>query len=50
MKKKIQSQTAEFVVEQKNGVVQKISKAVITQPVIRFNGGTVKWYEDKKRK
>ena len=50
MKKKVQSLTAEFVVEQKNGVVQKISKAFIMQPVTHFNGGTVKWYEDKKRK
>lgn len=48
--KNTKKQTVTVAVEQKNGVVQRISKATIVQPVIRFNGGAVKWYEDKKRK
>ena len=32
----------------KNGVVAQLSKSVITQPSIKFKGGTVKWVDDSK--
>lgn len=49
-KANLHKQTVVFAVETEKGNVQKIGKAVILQPKIRFNGGTVKWYEDKIRK
>lgn len=46
----MQKQTMEFVVETKNGVVERIGKATILQPKTNFKGGSVKWYEDKPKK
>ena len=33
----------------KNGVVQKVGKSTILQPKTNFKGGSIKWYEDKKK-
>ena len=41
--------TIEFAVKSKKGVVQEISKSTIYQPKIRFTGGALKWYEDKPK-
>ena len=32
-----------------NGVVQKVGKSTILQPKTNFKGGSIKWYEDKKK-
>lgn len=45
----MQKQTIEFATVVKNGVVQKVGKSTILQPKPNFKGGTVKWYEDKKK-
>lgn len=41
--------TAEFVVYTEKGVIQEIGKSVIMTPAIQYVGGTLNWYEDKKR-
>lgn len=45
----MQKQTAEFAVETKNGVVDRIGKATILQPKTKFKGGSIKYYEDKPK-
>ena len=44
----MQKQTVSFAVEQHNGVVTNIGKSFIETPPIRFNGGTIKWFDDSK--
>lgn len=46
----MQKQTVKFAVETKNGVVGRIGRSVAVVPAINFNGGSVKWYEDKPKK
>lgn len=46
----MQTQTIEFAVESKNGVVQRVGKSTILQPKINFKGSSIKWYEDKPKK
>lgn len=41
-------QISEFYIRTKDNVVTKIGRAVITQPVIDFNGGGIKWFDDSK--
>lgn len=36
-------------VQTKDGVIAQIRTGGIYQPAAHFQGGTVKWYEDKKR-
>ena len=48
MKKRTNTQTVTFAVEQRNGVIQNVSRAVIEQPVIKFNGTGIKWYDESK--
>ncbi len=43
------TQTIQFAVVTKNGVVQKVGKSTISQPKTNFKGGYIKWYEDKKK-
>jgi len=43
-------QTVEFSVSVKNGVITNIGRSYILHPEIRFNGNSVKWYEDKKNR
>lgn len=45
----MQTQTIQFAVVTKNGVVQKVGKSTISQPKTNFKGGAIKWYEDKKK-
>jgi len=47
---RVQKQTVIVAVEQKNGVVQRIGKSAILQPVVRFGGGSMKWYEDTPKR
>lgn len=50
MKKNLVSkQKIEIVSHIHNDTVDKIENSIILQPAIKFNHGTVKWFEDKKR-
>lgn len=42
-------QKIEIVSHINNGTVVKIDNSSVLQPEIKFNHGTVKWFEDKKR-
>ena len=46
----MQKQTTQFVVQTNNGVIQKVGKSTILQPKTNFQGGSIKWYEDKPKK
>ena len=45
----MKTQTIQFATVIKNGVVQKVGKSTILQPKTNFKGGSIKWYEDKKK-
>ena len=45
----MQTQTVEFAVVRKNGVVTQIGRSCIDKPKTNFRGGSVKWYEDKPK-
>ena len=45
----MKTQTIQFATVTKNGVVQKVGKSIILQPKTNFKGGSIKWYEDKKK-
>lgn len=38
----MQTQTIQFAVVTKNGVVQKVGKSTISQPKTNFKGGSIK--------
>ena len=42
-------QTIEFSVKKSNNMVTSIGRSYILHPKIRFSGGSVKWYEDKRK-
>ena len=44
----MKKETIVFATETKNGVVTRIGKSFITQPPIKFAGGSVKWFDDTK--
>lgn len=44
---KMERQAVIFAVETENGVVNRIGKAYIATPEIRFQGGEVSWLGDK---
>lgn len=44
---KMKGQAVIFTVETENSVVNRIGKAYIATPEIRFRGGEVSWLEDK---
>lgn len=46
----MQTQTLQFAVAKKNGVIQTVGRSTILQPKINFKGGSIKWYEDKPKK
>ncbi len=48
--KTMQSQTIQFAIESKSGVIQRIGKSSVYQPKTNFKGGSIKWYEDKPKK
>lgn len=43
------TQTIQFATVTKNGVVQKVGRSTIVQSKTNFKGGSIKWYEDKKK-
>lgn len=43
------TQTTQFAIATKNGVVQQVGRSTILQPKTNFQGGSIKWYEDKKK-
>lgn len=43
------TQTVEFAVTRNNGNITRIGKISILQPKTNFKGGSVKWYEDKRK-
>ena len=45
----MKTQTIQFATVTKNGVVQKVGKSTILQPKPNFKGGSIQWYEDKKK-
>ena len=45
-----QKHTVEFATVTKNEVVQQIGRSSILQPKTNFQGGSVKWYEDRPKK
>ncbi len=45
----MQTQTTQFAVEAKDGVVQRIGKSTIYQPKANHNGKGIKWYKDKPK-
>lgn len=45
----MKTQKIQFATVTKNGVVQKVGKSTILQPKTNFKGGSIKWYEDKKK-
>lgn len=44
---KMEKQAVIFAVETENGVVNRIGKAYIDTPEIRFRGGEISWLGDK---
>lgn len=45
----MQTQTVNFAVFVKNGIVQSIGRSAIYHPKPNFKGGSIKWYGDKKK-
>ena len=45
----MQKQTVEFAITRENGIITRIGRTGINQPKTNFNGGFVKWYEDKPK-
>ena len=45
----MEKQTIEFAVKKTDGVVQ-VGKSAILQPKTNFQGGSIKWYEDRTKK
>ena len=46
--KQMQTETIVFATENKNGIITRIGKSFITQPPIKFAGGSIKWFDDTK--
>ncbi len=45
----MKKQTVNFAVVTKNGIVQSTGRSTIYQPKTSFKGGSIQWYEDKKK-
>ena len=45
----MKTNTIQFAVQSKNGVIEKVGKSTILQPKTNFKGGQIKWYEDKPK-
>lgn len=43
------TQTTQFAIATKSVVVQQVGRSTILQPKTNFHGGSIKWYEDKKK-
>lgn len=48
--KNMQTQTTQFAVETKNGVVKNIGRSTILQPKTIYSGKGTKWHSDKPKK
>lgn len=48
--KQMKTQTMQFAVQKKNGVIEKVGRSSILTPKTNFNGKGIKWYEDKPKK
>lgn len=46
----MKTQTMQFAVQKKNGVIEKVGRSSILTPKTNFKGGEIKWYEDKPKK
>lgn len=46
----MKTQTTQFAVKTKNGIVKKVGKSSILQPKTNFGGGSIRWYIDKPKK
>lgn len=46
----MQKQTTQFAVQTNKGVIEKVGKSTILQPKTNFQGGSIKWLEDKPKK
>ncbi len=46
----MQTQTMQFVVQKKDGVIEKVGRSSILVPKTNFKGGEIKWLEDKPKK
>lgn len=42
-------QTVEFAMVRKNGIITGIGRTAINQPKTNFKGGSVRFYEDKRK-
>lgn len=45
----MRKQTVNIAIFSQNGIVQKVGTTAMLQPKPQFKGGSVKWYEDKKK-
>lgn len=45
----MRKQTVEFATIRKNGIITKIGRTGINQSRTNFNGGSVRFYEDKRK-
>lgn len=45
----MQTQTIQFAVEAKDGIVKRIGKSTIYQPKASNNGKGIRWYKDKPK-
>lgn len=45
----MKTQTIEFAVVRKNGIITQIGRTGINQPKTNFKGGSIKWYPDKPK-
>lgn len=44
----MKKETIQFAVKKKNGVVTQVGHCYMTQPQVKFKGGSVKWFDDSK--
>lgn len=45
----MRTQTVEFATVRKDRVIQTIGRSTITQPKTNFQGGSIRWYEEKPK-
>lgn len=43
-------QTVEFVTTRKDGIITRIGRTGINQPKTNFKGGSVRFYQDRRKK
>ena len=46
----MKTNTIQFAVQSKNGVIEKVGKSNIYQSKTNFKGGEIRWYDDKLKK